>query len=82
MLKKRRVRVIGGKGSQRKGKSVAEESSGDDSVLPIDISGKKSGGKKVDGTKKGEIKKAPGWSMGDVVWAKVYGFVYWPAEVS
>ena len=57
------------------------DSSGDEGALQIDIGGssesiKGGGGKVVAGrTKKG-------WKPGDVVWAKVTGFNYWPAQVN
>ncbi len=56
------------------------DSSGDEGALQIDIersneSVRGGGGKTVSG------KAKKGWEPGDVVWAKVTGFNYWPAKV-
>ena len=80
----------GGKASQKKSKTVPEESSGEDGVLQIDVDASKitkkgSGKKQTDGAKpkkKGSATVTPAqWGIGDIVWAKVSGFVHWPAKV-
>lgn len=74
------------KSGQKKTKPTPEESSGDDGALQIDESAGKTIGKKQ--TNGGKPKKkttnvaVPEWSVGDLVWAKVSGFVHWPAKVS
>ena len=57
------------------------DSSGEEGGLQIDVS--KGDGSKNKVTKTGKVAKtAPDvWKAGDVVWAKVSGFNYWPAKV-
>ncbi len=56
------------------------DSSGDEGALQIDIGGSSEGIKGGSGKiVAGKAKK--GWKSGDVVWAKVTGFNYWPAQV-
>ena len=65
--------------SSKKQRAAVEESSGEDGALQIDV-GKKGGGKKPgEGGKDGKAEE--GWSVGDLVWAKVSGYVHWPAKV-
>ena len=56
------------------------DSSGDEGALQIDMSG---GADSIRGrgAKSGAGKSRKGWEPGDVVWAKVTGFNYWPAKV-
>ena len=51
-------------------------SSGDEGVLQIDVSEPA-----VKPKAKGGRKEKTTWKTGDVVWAKVSGFNYWPAKV-
>lgn len=56
------------------------DSSGDEGALQIDIGG---GSENVRGrgNKSTTGRARKGWNTGDVVWAKVTGFNYWPAKV-
>lgn len=57
------------------------DSSGEEGGLQIDVG--KGEGSKNKVTKTGKVvKTAPDvWKPGDIVWAKVSGFNYWPAKV-
>ena len=59
------------------------DSSGDECALQIDIDGGDSARGGTGGRRKREGgRKSKGeWDPGDVVWAKVSGFNYWPAKV-
>lgn len=61
------------------------DSSGEEGGLQIDVGRAESGAKKEAGKpgKKKATKEEPAvWKSGDIVWAKVSGFNYWPAKVS
>ncbi len=56
------------------------DSSGDEGALQIDIERSSESVRRESGQSvAGRAKK--GWEPGDVVWAKVTGFNYWPAKV-
>lgn len=57
------------------------DSSGDEGGLQIDV-GKGDGATNKD-AKTGKVVKtvSASWKPGDIVWAKVSGFNYWPAKV-
>lgn len=63
--------------------SAGGDSSGEECGLQIDV-GKGDAGKS-EGSGGGKVAKAVTavtWKPGDIVWAKVSGFNYWPAKVS
>jgi hypothetical protein len=63
--------------------SAGGESSGEECGLQIDV-GKEDGRQSKPRGKGAKITKAVevSWKPGDIVWAKVSGFNYWPAKVA
>jgi len=57
------------------------DSSEDEGALQIDIGGSKAPVRGAANARSVEKKSRKEWEPGDVVWAKVTGFNFWPARV-
>ena len=61
--------------------SAGGDSSGEEGGLQIDMGGEEGVKSEASSARKTVKAEADKWKPGDIVWAKVSGFNYWPAKV-